>query len=381
MSLRGQPGRALREGPPSPPHRPRRAARRIGWIRWVIAAGVPVAFLVVPPLSDLPARLVAGCTTWVGLAALLELASVLGFVVAFALVFGNGLTPREWLVAGLRALGASTILPGGSLVGPAVAVRSMPNGPGSLRRLAVPTIASVVLTSAPGVAVLALAGIGLWLGWPDGPHGPLLTLAPAGVALAVLAATWLLGRTHAPAIAGPRANQRSSWTRWLSNALDPLRAGVADARRLLRTRDPRLLGAAAYYVFDNAVLWAAFRAYGSTPPLGVLVMGYLVGSLGSALPTPAGIGAVEGGLIGALVLYGAPLAPAVAATLLYRGISLGLAVALGGCGWVCRPRSARTDGGHRSGKRSPTSASSIIVARRISSMPRRPSAAATHPSE
>ena len=38
-------------------------------------------------------------------------------------------------------------------------------------------------------------------------------------------------------------------------------------------------------------------------------MGYLVGSLAGALPLPAGLGAVDGGLIGALALYGAPAAP------------------------------------------------------------------------
>jgi uncharacterized protein (TIRG00374 family) len=95
----------------------------------------------------------------------------------------------------------------------------------------------------------------------------------------------------------------------------------------------KLGGALAYYAFDNAVLWAAFHAYGRTPPLGVVAMGYLVGSLAGALPLPAGLGAVDGGLIGALVLYGAPAAPAAAAVLLYRGISLSVPAVLGvtGC--------------------------------------------------
>ena len=97
----------------------------------------------------------------------------------------------------------------------------------------------------------------------------------------------------------------------------------------------KLVGALAYYAFDNAVLWAAFHAYGRVPPLGVVVMGYLVGSLAGALPLPAGLGAVDGGLIGALVLYGAPPAPAAAAVLLYRGISLSVPAVLGavGCTW------------------------------------------------
>jgi uncharacterized membrane protein YbhN (UPF0104 family) len=66
-------------------------------------------------------------------------------------------------------------------------------------------------------------------------------------------------------------------------------------------------------------------------------MGYLVGSLGAALPMPAGLGAVEGGLIGALVLYGAPAGPAAGAVLLYRGVSLLLPVALSACAWALLP--------------------------------------------
>ena len=87
------------------------------------------------------------------------------------------------------------------------------------------------------------------------------------------------------------------------------------------------------------MLWAAFHAYGHATAIGVVVMGYLVGSLAGALPIPAGVGVLEGGLIGALVLYGAPAAPAAAAVLLYRGISLSVPVALGALGCARRPRS------------------------------------------
>src|SRR5579871_4895019 len=65
-------------------------------------------------------------------------------------------------------------------------------------------------------------------------------------------------------------------------------------------------------------------------------MGYLVGSLAAAAPIPAGLGAVEGGLIGALILYGAPAAPAAGAVLLYRGISLGLAMSMSAGAWSRR---------------------------------------------
>ena len=44
------------------------------------------------------------------------------------------------------------------------------------------------------------------------------------------------------------------------------------------------------------------------------------------VPAAGRIGAVEGGLFGALVLYGAPAAPAAVAVLLDRGVSVALPV-------------------------------------------------------
>jgi hypothetical protein len=122
--------------------------------------------------------------------------------------------------------------------------------------------------------------------------------------------------------------------RALAKPAGVLEDGLTEAHALVTAGDWKLGGAVAYYAFDNAVLWAAFHAYGRVPPVGVVVMGYLVGSLAGALPLPAGLGAVEGGLIGALVLYGAPAAPAAAAVLLYRGISLSLPAVLGAIGWT-----------------------------------------------
>ena len=37
-------------------------------------------------------------------------------------------------------------------------------------------------------------------------------------------------------------------------------------------------------------------------------MGYLIGQLGGLLPIPGGVGGIDGGLVGTLVVYGAPAA-------------------------------------------------------------------------
>jgi len=66
----------------------------------------------------------------------------------------------------------------------------------------------------------------------------------------------------------------------------------------------------------------------------VILMGYLIGQLGGLLPLPGGIGGIDGGLIGALVVYGAPVAATAAAVLAYRVILFWLPLIVGGAAFV-----------------------------------------------
>jgi uncharacterized membrane protein YbhN (UPF0104 family) len=329
-----------------------------------VAFGVLV--LQVPALARVPGRLLAGCPGWVTLAIVLELLSMLGFVLVFKLVFGAQLGWRQGLRAGLRALGATTVLPAGGLAGPAVGARAagIDRAPASIAR---GVIAFTLLTSAPSVIALAVLAAALSLGWPAGPHSVLLTLPVAAGAVCVLAAAWVIGGSGSSDHPSRRLRHRPA--RYLLAGIGVLHGGAADARRLLVAGNWKLAGAIGYYVFDNAVLWAAFRAEGHAPRLSVIVMGYLVGSLAAAVPIPAGLGVVEGGLIGALVLYGAPAAPAVAAVLIYRAVSLSLPVVLGVLAWASRdqPRAGRRlsapAGGWRA-RRSPRSTAPAAPRRR-----------------
>jgi uncharacterized protein (TIRG00374 family) len=99
---------------------------------------------------------------------------------------------------------------------------------------------------------------------------------------------------------------------------------------MLATGDPLLLvGIFGYVLFDIGVLWAAFGALGTVPPFAVLALAYLIGQLGNLIPIPGGIGGVELGLVGALVVFGVKAVPATAAVLLYRAIQLWLPAVLG----------------------------------------------------
>ena len=251
----------------------------------------------------------------------------------FKLVFAAPISWRRSVPAALRALGASTVLPGGGLIGPTMGAWSTSNEKPSLSQLTRSTITFVILINAPGRDRARSAG------------NP--AVARAGRAAPIRRVDDPSGADRASGSSPPRGSRgappgadHQRRASGCSPARSPSRSraisdGVSDARALVTAGDWKLVGALAYYAFDNAVLWAAFHAYGRAPAARRVVMGYLVGSLAGALPLPAGLGAVDGGLIGALVLYGAPAAPAAAAVLLYRGISLSVPVVLGAIGCAC----------------------------------------------
>jgi hypothetical protein len=166
-----------------------------------------------------------------------------------------------------------------------------------------------------------------------GPHQSLLltalpaVLAAGGLALVLAVPRLGPGEDPPPDATRPR--------RWLTSARRAIITGTGEAIEIFRSRDPRVvIGAVGYWAWDNAVLWATFHAVGASVPLSVVLMGYLIGQLGGLLPIPGGIGGIDGGLLGTLVVYGLPVAATAAAILAYRLILFWLPLILGGAAFV-----------------------------------------------
>jgi uncharacterized membrane protein YbhN (UPF0104 family) len=301
-----------------------------------------VVVLLAPDPADVAGRLSRGCARWLALGGGFELLSALGYVVLFTMTFCARTAWRGSSRIALGALGAGTVLPAGGVTGPAM-------GAWFARRNGEPTpsitarvTAFVLLTNAPSVIVLGGLGFGLWAGWLAGPRCAVLTLVPATVALGLATGALILplGSRGSRASSG-RGGRLSAMRAWQA-----VGQGLGEAKQLLRGRSWKLLGAVANYAGDNAVLWATFRAFGHSPSVSVIVMAYIVGGLASALPLPGGFGGLEAGLVGTLVLYGAPAAPAAAAVLAYRVISVGVPLTVGGIAWHrLRPEVAPAAGG------------------------------------
>jgi uncharacterized membrane protein YbhN (UPF0104 family) len=313
------------------PHRHALAGRQAKHRILMLATAALVAGFAVVAVSGaagIGARLAHGRPLWLALAAALELTSALGFVAAFQLVFGEWLSARMSLRVGLAVRAATIVLPAGGLL-------AIGAGATALRRRGMPrektgrrTVAFLLITNAPNLIVLAILGLALGAGLLDGPHALSLTVLPGSIAAGAIGLTLVLPVVSHQRVArpSPRTSRRA-----ISRLATQLELGVIEARTLLSCRDWKLLGVFAYYAADNAVLWATFKAFGHAhPPIATIILAYLIGSAAASVPVPAGIGVVEGGMIGLLVLYGAPAICAAIAVLAYRAVSIGLPLALGG---------------------------------------------------
>ena len=313
-------------------------------VLFIVVALVGLYFLV-PKLAGLNAtwgQLKSGDPIMLAVAAGLEVLSVAGYVVLFRTVFARGFPRLNWRasveipLAGIAAIRLLAAAGAGGVAVTVWALRRAGMAPGLIAcRLA----ATYSIQYSLYLLALIVCGLGLWTGVFDGQGPAALTLFPAilsAAALALGAAMGLLPGDFERRLSqvARRSGRIGRLAARLATLPATLGSGVRTALGLVRERRVGLLGAVAYWGFDIAVLGVSFRAFGSAVPVAVLVMGYFLGTLGSLLPLPGGIGGVEGGMIGAFAAFGVPAGHAVIAVLAYRAISFWLPTLPGIAGFL-----------------------------------------------
>jgi len=311
----------------------------------VVVVVVVVALL--PGLGELRALLARAQPGWLALGALLKVLSGLGYVAVFRMVFCRRMRWRVALQIGMSELGANALFPTGGAGGLALGAWALRRGGMSVELIARRTVAFFLLTSVPNVLAVIVVGAGLAVGVFPGESHWALTILPAAAAIFAIAATLLAGRLAAGLQRRLEADDRSAGSRRVRAVWGTARAvadGVDEAVALLREGNLLLVGGlVAYLAFDVMILWAGFQAFGVTVPLAIVWMAYLIGELGGLIPVPGGIGGVDAGLVGMLVLYGVRLAPATAAVLAYRAIALWVPAVLGSIAFVALRRTLRDE--------------------------------------
>ena len=289
----------------------------------VFCALVVALLFAVPGLRSAGDHVTDTSLVWVAVGVGLELLSCIGYVVLFELVFD---TLRRGLaqLLSLSELAVNSVVSASGLGGIALGVWVLRGQGLSTVTIARRSVLIFVLTSAVNVAAVILVGVPMWLGLLPGSTNPRLTLLPAAAATVAVVGTLALAAFARRIATRQRLHGRAA------DLLVALSDGVGDAVRQIRAHRWRLWGAVGYWLFDNLVLYTSLRGFGSAPSVWVVFMAYLVGMLANSLPIPGGFVAVEGGLVGMLLLFKVrPASQVLAAVLIYRAISLWIPAIVG----------------------------------------------------
>jgi uncharacterized protein (TIRG00374 family) len=336
---------AERPGLPTP------GPRQLALLALGLAVVLGLLYLGLPAVAGLDRtwrRMSVGDPLWLIAALVLELLSFASYMLFFRAVFARGPAPIDWRASyriTMAGVAATRVLAVGGAGGIALTAWALRRLGLARREIATEMAAFYFLLYAIYMAALVIFGLGLWWGAFPGPAPRGLTLGPALfgalVTVAVLAIAALSANLdRALARLAARGNT-ARWRKVVAAVPATISSGVERGIVLLRTGRPDLLGALGWWGFDIAVLWACLEAFGASPPVAVIVMAYFVGMLANTLPVPGGIGAVDGGMIGALIGFGVDGGVAIVAVLSYRAFAFWLPIIPGAVAYVQLLRAPR----------------------------------------
>jgi uncharacterized membrane protein YbhN (UPF0104 family) len=309
---------------------PRRLARKA---IYAVALLVVLMLIVVlaPGLDSVRTAVGKAELSWIAAAIALEFLSCWSYVLMFRPIFCNRMPWRTASELGWSEVAMGSIVPASGAGGLALGAWALSRAgmPGEM--IARRSVAFIVIKSSVNFVAVAVLGIVMALG--VGPHQSIwLTAVPAVAAIGVILVVASFARLGEPP---PPRLDAGKLARAIASGRKAAVGGVREVGAVLGRRHPLVVvGAVGYWLFDNAVLWATFHAIGVSVPITVVLMGYLIGQLGGALPLPGGIGGIDGGLIGTLVVYGTPAAATGAAVVLYRLILFWLPLIFGAIAFV-----------------------------------------------
>jgi uncharacterized membrane protein YbhN (UPF0104 family) len=310
---------------------PGRLARRTLQIVAVLAV-VGLVLLLAPGLGQVRDMLTEARPEWVALAVALEALSCVSYVLMFRPIFCQSMPWRTSWEIGLAELGAGSIVPASGAGGLALGAWILRQGGMPAEQIARRSVGFFLIKSSVNFIAVAVLGTVMAVGLVGPDLSLWLTALPAAGATLVIAAVLIVPRLDAGPPVPPDAGRTRKAIREVRKALV---GGTAEAVQIVRSRNLLVIaGALGYWAFDNAVLWATFEAFGFSPTITVILMGYLIGQLGGLLPLPGGLGGIDGGLIGTLIVYGAPAAVTAAAVLVYRVILFWLPLLVGAVAFV-----------------------------------------------
>jgi uncharacterized protein (TIRG00374 family) len=298
----------------------------------ILLVGIYFLFPKLVGLGDALGKLGDADPLWIGIAVVFSIASYATYIALFKAVVGGEdlkLTWGETYEINMAGVAATLLFSAGGAGGVALTYWSLRKAGMRRREVARRMIAFVSLHYAFYPLALIVFGLLLRTGVLNGENSVELTIIPAAVAglMIVLGVLITLIPPDVEARLLPHAHgaHTRSFIEWSARVPETLGEGFRFALSLFahpRKGGLAVLGAAGFWAFSIGVLWASFHSLGIRVPLAVVVQGFFLGMVANLFPlAPAGVGAVDAGMIGAFVLFGLPEETVFPAILIFRLVS------------------------------------------------------------
>ena len=307
-----------------------------------LLVGIYFLFPKLVGLGDALSRLDEADPIWIGVAIGFCIASFGCYIALFKAVVGGDALRLSWgetYEINMAGVAATLIFSAGGAGGIALTYWALRKAGMERGEVARRMVAFLTLHYAFYPIALIIFGILLRTGVMNGKDSVELTIIPAGIAGFLLLLGVLisqippdLGKRIAPH-AGEHGERVEAIAAMLAKAPATIGQGFRFALSLFThpsTGGLAVLGAAGYWATSIGVLWASFHAFGVHVPLAVVVQGFFLGMVANLFPfAPAGVGAVDAGMIGAFVLFGFAGETVFPAILVFRLVAFWLPIPLG----------------------------------------------------
>jgi uncharacterized protein (TIRG00374 family) len=294
----------------------------------LLIIGIYFLFPKIIGINDIVSRLGDARPVWIGVALLTETLAYFAYGSLFRGTVGRiiKLTWSETFQVTMAGLAASLLFSAGGAGGVVLTYWALRKAGMPARRAACRMVAFMVILYGVYMLTVVVNGILLRAGVFHGPNPAGMTIVPAAIAGAVVVFVLLIALVPGDferRFAAARGESRGArLAHRLASVPATLAMGTRTALSIITnpsTAGFALVGAAGWWAAEIATLWASFHAYGVSVPLSVVVQGYFVGLTANLIPfVPAGVGAVDAGMIGAFVLFGFNGSVVFPAILTYR---------------------------------------------------------------
>ena len=314
--------------------------RRLVQTLVVVVALLLVIYFLVPKLvglGDALSRLDEADPLWIGVAIGFNVIAFGTYIALLKAVVGGEALRLRWVETyevNMAGVAATLLFSAGGAGGIALTYWALRKAGMRRRDVARRMVAFITLHYAFYPIALIVFGVLLRTGVLNGKDSVELTIVQAGIAGIVLVLGVLialiprdLDRRLSHFAHGERAE---SFLQSAAKVPETLAEGFRFAIGLFAHPSRgglAVLGAAGFWAASIGVLWASFQAFGVDVPIAVVVQGFFLGMVANLFPlAPAGVGAVDAGMIGAFVLFGIPEETVFPAILIFRLVAFWLPI-------------------------------------------------------